>query len=130
LLLKNLKIYKTPKTPQVNFNQTDGVLFISGVSVPENSMEFYGTLIKWGSEYIKSPAKTTILTFKLSYINTSSLQFIYDLLMLLDSINGKTSKVNIEWYYLNEDEDMKEMGEDFKDAVNLNFTSFNVETIE
>lgn len=130
MLLKNLKINKTHKTPQVDFNKTKGIFLVSGVSVPENAMEFYGTLFKWLSEYIKSPAQTTVLTFKLSYVNTSSLQFIYDLLMLLDGIDGKISTVSIEWYYLNEDEDLMEMGEDFKDAVNLNFTSFGVETIE
>lgn len=130
MLLRNLKIYRTPKTPQVDFNASSGVFLISGVSVPEDSMEFYGKLISWLKDYIKSPAKNTILTFKLSYVNTSSLQFIYDLLLLLDRINREKSKVMIEWYYLAEDDDMKEMGEDFKEAVNVDFTFFSVDSVE
>ena len=130
MLLRNLRIYRTPKTPQVDFNASSGVFLISGVSVPENSMGFYTNLIGWLKDYIKSPAPTTKVTFKLSYVNTSSLQFIYDLLMLLDSINGETSKVNIDWYYLDDDEDMKEMGEDFKEAVNVDFTFISVESVE
>ena len=128
--MKDLKIYKTPKTPQVEFKQAEGVFFISGVSVPENSKGFYDNLINWINEYINAPARTTTVTFKLSYVNTSSLQFIYDILMLLDGINGKSTKVRIEWYYLEEDVDMKEMGEDFKDAVNIDFTFFNVKAVE
>jgi alpha-amylase/alpha-mannosidase (GH57 family) len=130
LLLRDLKIHRTPKTPQVDFNQTTGVFLLAGVSVPENSMEFYGKLIKWLKEYAKQPAKKTKIIFKLSYVNTSSLQFIYDLLMLLDAVNNDISNVSVEWYYLEEDTDMKEMGEDFKEAVNVDFSFFAVEAVE
>ena len=56
--------------------------------------------------------------------------FIYDLLMLLNGINGKESNVRVEWYYLEEDIDMKEMGEDFKEALTIDFSFFEVETVE
>ena len=46
--------------------------------------------------------------------------------MLLDAINEDLSVVNIEWYYVDEDIDMKEMGEDFKDAMNVDFSFFEV----
>ena len=130
MLLRNLKIYRTPKTPQVDFNASSGVFLISGVSVPEDSMGFYGNLISWLKDYIKTPTENTILTFKLSYVNTSSLQFIYDLLLLLDKIKNEESNVIIEWYYLAEDDDMKEMGEDFKEAVNIDFTFCSVDSVE
>ena len=128
--MRDLKIHRTPKTPQIDFNLTTGVFLVSGVSVPENSMEFYGTLIGWLKDYIKSPVENTKVVFKLSYVNTSSLQFIYDLLMLLNSVNGKGSSVSVEWYYLEEDIDMKEMGEDFKEALTIDFSFFEVETVE
>jgi len=128
--LRNLKINRTPKTPQVDFNHTSGVFLISGISVPENSIAFYEALINWLGEYKETPADNTKLVFKLTYVNTSSLQFIYELLKMLESINDKTSKVSIEWYYLDEDIDMKEMGEDFKEAIDLNFSFFEVETVD
>jgi len=128
--LKDLKINRTPKTPLIDFNVETGVLLIAGVSVPENSMEFYGNLINWLKNYVNSPVKKTTVVFKLAYVNTSSLQFIYDFLMLLDEINGTTSDVKIEWFYLEEDIDMKEMGEDFREALSIDFSFFGVETIE
>ena len=127
MLLKDLKINSTPKTPEVNFSSSTGDLNILGVSVPENSMGFYNTITDWVGCYIESPAETTRLTFKLTYVNTSSLQFIYDMLSLLTSIQSEKSKVIIEWYYLNDDDDMKQMGEDFKEAVGIDFSFIKVE---
>ena len=127
--MKILKINNTPKTPDVDFNPTSGVFQISGISVPENSSEFYTILIQWLKGYIQKPADTTKIIFKLTYVNTSSLQFIYDILMLLDEIHDNTSKVKVEWYYLTEDSDMKEMGEDYQEALSVDFSFFEVEVV-
>ena len=115
--MKKLKIKKTPKTPEVFFNPK-GILEISGVSVPENSMGFYQPIIDWLKEYIENPPAETLLTFKLEYINTSSLQFVYDVLMVLSKIK---KQVRIDWYYLDDDIDMKETGEDYDETIDISF---------
>jgi hypothetical protein len=127
--VENLKIPNAPKTPGINFNSSSGDFFISGISVPEDSKGFYEPIIKWLKDYVKSPAESTNIEFKLSYVNTSSLQFIYDLLMLLGGINGDSSKVSVDWYHLVEDVDMQEMGEDFREAINVDFNFFAVEHV-
>ncbi|MFB0925057.1 MAG: DUF1987 domain-containing protein [Vicingaceae bacterium] len=127
--MENLKIPNAPKTPGINFNSSSGDFFISGISVPEDSKGFYEPIIMWIKEYVKSPTKSTNIEFKLSYVNTSSLQFIYDLLMLLDGVDGDSSKVSVNWYHLEEDVDMQEMGEDFREAINLEFNFFAVENV-
>ena len=128
--MENLKINNTPKTPLIDFDVDSRVFLLSGISVPENSLEFYGTVIGWLKEYIQTPGLPIKLVFKLTYVNTSSLQFIFDLLQLLDRINANSSQtVAVEWYYSEEDIDMKEMGEDFKEAMGMNFSFFEEETI-
>ena len=124
--LKNLVIQNTPKTPEINFNFTSGVFLISGVSVPEDPIQFYTEIINWLENYIKLPARYTKIVFKLSYVNTSSLQFIYSLLQKIDVM----SKCRVQWFYFEEDIDMKEMGEDFKDALSVKFSFVEVETVE
>jgi hypothetical protein len=127
--MENLKIPNAPKTPGVDFNPLTGDFFVSGISVPEDSRSFYEPILGWLKDYVKAPAESTTLEFKLSYVNTSSLQFIYDLLMLLDGVNGDSTKVIVDWYHLEEDIDMQEMGEDFKDATNIKFNFFGVENV-
>ncbi len=127
--LKILKINSTPKTPEIDFNHTSGVFQIIGISVPENSLEFYSSIINWLKEYVLNPVDRTKIIFKLTYVNTSSLQFLYDILLILDKIHDKKSKIQVEWYYLSEDYDMKEMGEDYRDALNIDFSFVEVETV-
>ncbi len=122
--MKDLKIPNTAKTPEIEFNSESGDFFISGISVPVNSKDFYAPIVEWLNDYIKAPSKNIKLAFKLSYVNTSSLQFFYDLLMLLNSVNGKKTTVNVDWYYSEDDIDMQEMGEDFRDASDINFSFF------
>jgi hypothetical protein len=127
--LKNLKIHSTLKTPEIDFNYKTGVFQIFGISVPENSLEFYNSIISWLKEYAENPVDTTKIVFKLSYVNTSSLQFLYEILITLNEIHNKTSKICVEWYYLSDDFNMKEMGEDYKEALNADFILFEVETV-
>ncbi|MDF1673526.1 MAG: DUF1987 domain-containing protein [Vicingaceae bacterium] len=127
--MKNLKVNSTPKTPEVYFGAKKGYLEMSGISVPEDSLGFYNPLISWLKEYAINPSPTTNFTFKLAYINTSSLQALYDILFLLDEIDGKTSKVIVNWYYLKDDDDMKEVGEDLQEALSSKFSFFAVDDV-
>jgi hypothetical protein len=127
--LEDLIIQNTPKTPQINFIVSSGLLEISGVSVPEDSVGFYTPIIKWLKDYSLNPSSETILSFKLSYINTSSLQTLYEILFILDKINKNGNKVLVEWYHIREDEDMKEVGEDLQEALSFQFSFFAVEQV-
>ncbi len=119
--MENLLIRHTSKTPEIDFNPTTGLFQISGVSVPENAIEFYKPILLWLKSYTKNPQDITTVNFKLTYLNTSSLQYLYDILVELSHVTIPPYKVTINWYYFADDTDMKETGEDFKDAVDFNF---------
>ncbi len=120
-MLNNLIKYGTPKTPAIKFNYNAGIMEISGISIPENSIEFYEPVVSWIKQYAENPQPNSKLLFKLSYLNTSSLQAIYDILV---SIEGKG--IEVEWYYLVDDTDMKEIGEDFKSSVDIEISLIEV----
>jgi len=126
--MKNLKIESTSKTPRIDFNLDSGELLISGISVPENAIEFYTPVIKWLISYAANPKNKTVLVLKLSYLNTSSLQFLYDALKELDEIVAPDSVI-INWYYSEDDEDMKETGEDFKEVTSSQFNFIEVQEL-
>ena len=57
---------------------------------------------------------------KLVYFNTSSSKSILDVLRKLEVLKTR-SEVVVKWYYEKEDEDMLEVGEDYREIVNLPF---------
>lgn len=129
--MATLYIEQTHKTPEIDFNLSTGRLSISGVSVPENAHEFYFPIIEWLQHNItKCDCNNCVLECKISYLNTSSLQFLGDLFFLVDSLKSKipTKEININWYYDSYDSDMKETGDDFKDVVDVNFNLKEVKT--
>jgi hypothetical protein len=107
----------TDDTPKVILNKSTGVFEISGRSLPEDSAEFYEPILNWLIEYAKDPNPTTEFMFKLEYFNTASSKLILDVLTKLEAIDG----TSVIWYYHEDDEDMSEAGEEFKDLVEIEF---------
>mgnify|MGYP006114563959 CR=1 FL=1 len=126
--MTNLRIEATSKTPQIDFNSNSGELEILGISVPENSVAFYTPVVDWLISYVANPQHKTVLALKFSYLNTSSLQFLYDALKELDEI-GAPDSVIINWYFAEDDDDMKETGEDFKEVTSSSFNFIEVDEI-
>ena len=108
----------TPKTPRLQFSRETGEFEISGRSIPENSIEFYKPVINWLDNYLSNPNQRTILVIKLEYFNTSSSKCLVEILRRLESLNDQ-SIVSVKWCYEEEDEDMQESGEDFKEIIKV-----------
>ena len=117
-----LRLEATIDTPAVTLDKSAGVFEISGKSYPEDTREFFGSILTWMDNYITIPNPETNFTFKLKYFNSSSYKPLFDILQKLDKIHQKGSKVNVNWFYKNGDTDMLEAGEEFKDLVSLHFT--------
>lgn len=111
----------TPKTPKLDFNPDAETFLISGRSIPENSIEFYKPLLDWLDKYVHNPLESTIFEIKLEYFNTSSSKCLVEIFRKLEKIHDNGSKVSIEWYFDEEDEDMEESGEDFKEIIKIPF---------
>ena len=108
----------TPKTPRLYFSRETGEFEISGRSIPENSIEFYKPIINWLDNYIDDPNHRTLLVIKLEYFNTSSSKCLVEILRRLEGLKNQ-SFVSVNWCYEEEDEDMKESGEDFKEIIKI-----------
>jgi hypothetical protein len=118
IIMKNLHLEGTAKTPYINFDAKTGNLEIKGRSIPENSVEFYRPVIDWLHDYSKQASPETNVHINLEYLNTSSGVFI-KLLKTIEAIEETGSKVTIYWYY--DDEDMYEVGEDYESITKVNF---------
>jgi hypothetical protein len=117
--MQSLNLSKKTKTPEVTFDPEKGKFEILGRSIPENSVDFYQPLLTWLDDYLIKPNDSTRFTVKLEYFNTSSSKCLIDIFRKLESLYLQEQDVVIFWYYEEEDEDMKESGEDFKDILKV-----------
>ena len=115
--MDNIFIEKTPKTPKVDFNSQTGFLHLEGISIPEDTVDFYRTLIYWLNEYGLNPLPETTLILKLEYFNTSSSVVLLDMFKILSKIDGS----KIDWYYESDDVEMEEVGKDYANMIDIPF---------
>ena len=112
-----LNLEGTEDTPKIILDKKNGIMEISGRSLPEDSTDFYKPVLDWIEEYAQDPNPTTTFMFKLEYFNTASSKLILDVLYALEDIKG----LKVEWYFHDEDEDMEEAGQEFSELVEIPF---------
>jgi hypothetical protein len=113
--LKNLYIEQSPKTPQVDLNQFNGELILSGRSIPENASRVYEPVFDWVTEYINKPRPNTNLRLNLEYFNTASSIWLVKVLRTLAQINDPDHVLIVHLYLSIEDYDDIEEFEDLKE---------------
>lgn len=116
-----LKIQATDETPSVTLDPERNALEFSGKSLPEDVTRFYGPVLSWLDAYEKTARAKTTVDFKLLYFNTASSKLILDILFKLENIHQSGTEILIRWHYEEEDEDMREAGEEYGDLVEVPF---------
>lgn len=125
--METLVINATDETPYVILDKENSSFELSGKSLPEDVSTFYGKVLKWLDAYCESPNSVTEFNFKMDYFNTASSKMILDILLKLEELNEGDSEVKINWYYLEDDEDMEEAGEEYAEMVEIPFNQILVE---
>jgi hypothetical protein len=116
-MMKPLFIAGTSTTPAITLDNSRSLFELSGRSVADTVSDVYTPALQWLNTYAKEPNASTLFVFKLEYFNTASSKALLDLISALSFI--KNAKVL--WYYQEDDEDMKEAGEEFFELVNIPF---------
>jgi hypothetical protein len=110
-------------TPGVILDKENNKFEIWGNSLPENIAAFYKPIFNWIEEYKKQPNPKTKLFFNPVYFNSSSFKAILDILLMLEELIPQGYEVEIEWKYLETDEDVSVTGKELQGlAKNINFT--------
>lgn len=125
---EKIEITGNQDTPGVIFDLDNGIFQLSGRSFPADADFFYQPLLRWLDDYNKAgPAKETVFDIKMEYFNTASAKMLLDIFFKLEDINEAGNEMKINWYYLEEDEDMQEAGEEFDDIVEIEFNMIEYE---
>lgn len=120
-------IEPTRVTPLVNFDPEKGILEIKGRSSPENSLIFYRTILEGLDWYTLNGTKPFVASFSFEYFNTSSSKCLFDIFKRLKKIKDRHENLTINWYFEDEDEDMRNAGEDYADLLELEFHFLEIE---
>lgn len=128
--MKGFFIRSTRVTPSVYFNPQKQVLDLRGKSSPENPVAFYSHIIKSLEAYISSPAKKLVVNLAYEYFNTSSSKCVFLILDKIRKIHQSGKDVVVNWYYEEDDEDMREAGEDYSTFFDYEFTYQEVPEIK
>jgi len=119
--MESLFIEATSATPEVKFDFNKGLLDIKGVSKTTNALEFYKPIMLAIDEYAVKMAETTTVNIFLTYFSTSSSLCILGILKELKNLNDSNTKVVVNWYYEEDDEDMLDAIEDYQTLIPIEF---------
>jgi hypothetical protein len=120
------------RTPSIMLSPDENVFYIRGTSSPEDVRKLYYPVIEWINTFTEEILKVEYKTlnnenplrfqFDLKYFNSASAKFFFDILSKLNMLPSAGIPVNVEWYYNEEDTDMKEAGIDFSYLLGMEFT--------
>lgn len=114
-------------TPYIKLDHTTGIMEFKGRSTPENSVEFYDPINKWLNQLIsESITLPVVVMLKFEYFNTSSSKCILDVLKKFAELKKSGIEVKVQWFYEEDDDDMKESAEDYSDIVKIPFEIIEV----
>ena len=98
--------------PAVDFSVATGICTLEGESFLEETLNFYLPLLDWFNEYIETK-KPIIFNIKLTYFNTSTSKWILNILHSLKQYSETDGKIEVNWYYYQDDVDMSEEIDDY-----------------
>jgi len=121
LTMENIYIPAQDESPEVIFDLENNNFSIKGKSVLSDVEDFYSPVLSWLEEIGDDLGASTSFTFDLEYFNIASSKRILFILYKLSELRKKGKDIHVVWYFSLEDDDMKEVGEDFAVMVNIPF---------
>ncbi len=109
---------KLKNSPGIIYNVTKNKLEITGRSIPENPEVIFRKLDDWLSEYIEKNNDLD-LQIQLEYINSASSKYLNETLKNIAVARNNGKNIHIKWFYDEEDEAMKELGEHYRDNAGI-----------
>ncbi|MBI2280047.1 MAG: DUF1987 domain-containing protein [Bacteroidetes bacterium] len=127
--MESFYIKATETTPEINFDLGKNVFSIKGKSVFLHVDEFYDPILEWLRNLDGKLNRPITVVFDLEYFNIISSKRILFVLYTLNELRNNGLDIQVSWNFSLEDDDMKEVGEDYACMVNLPF-NFVCKTIE
>ncbi len=120
--MEMFKLERTSRTPFVLMDPANGLIEIKGISIPNNSYEFFMPLFERVERYVQTPTSKTVVNLELEYFNTSTSKALLELFKKLSVL----SNVQFNWHYDNDDEEMLEFGKNYETLLGRQFNFYQL----
>jgi hypothetical protein len=130
--MEQFQINSTDLSPEIILSPEKNIFSIRGRSSPEDVRDLYYPVIDWINKFVisvldgnsihYSTENPFVFKFEFTYFNSSSAKFFYDILTEIKKLNLAGIPVIIEWFYDEEDIDLKEAGADIAILSEMEFT--------
>lgn len=116
--MENIQIPAAQRTPSLNLDVVNRLFELEGESHPEDTRKFYEEPISQVVAFISQKHQEQVICkFKLKYFNSSSAKVIMDLCTAIESSAKGGNRIKVEWHYIADDDNMKELGEEFSEEL-------------
>lgn len=128
--MDNFYIEATATSPEVDFRFDQHLLSMKGESYPENAAAFYAPVVQQLRAFLEAKEGATITAnIALAYFNSSSTKMLFSIFDALDQSAEAGNRIEVNWYYEEEDETIFEFGEELKaDFTSIIFNDHPVTT--
>jgi hypothetical protein len=128
--MDNFYIEATATSPEIDFRFDQNLLSMKGESYPENAAAFYAPIVEQLRGFLANREGATITAnIALAYFNSSSTKMLFSIFDALDQSAEAGNRIEVNWYYEEEDETIFEFGEELKaDFTSIVFNDHPVTT--
>ncbi len=115
------ELHIKPTKDSLEIKCSGGELYMEGNSILPNAQKFFQPVMDWVDTYIKSPEDHTEITLKFNYVDTASVQAVFDVLKKFREIPDFEEKVLVNWYFEFDDPELLEVGEIMEGRLKIKF---------
>jgi len=128
--MQNIYIQATEESPEIIFDLEKSIFSIKGKSVVSDVENFYNPVLDWLSEVDGELNENVSFVFDFEYFNISSSKRILFILYKLNDLRKTGKDIRVIWNFSKEDDEMREVGEDYAVMVNVPFEFISKTDVE
>ena len=116
--MEEIHILPTNKTPDIILNP-GGIISIKGRAIDETRINDPEQILQWIDAYLLEPPDLTDVTVALEFLNSFNTIIFTSILKRISLLTQQGKKLQIKWYYEEDDVDLFERGEYIATIINF-----------
>ncbi len=117
--MENIHIEPTKKSLEVECSP--GYFKLSGNSILSDPRKFFKPIVEWVEQYIQDPQEKTTVDLKLEYVDTASVQSVFDIMRMFKPLQENEKEVEVNFYFEFDDPELLELGEIMEGRLGIKF---------